>query len=101
MTDFENKPDREPDFKIVAKDWGGEDERTIFYWIDEGCREIVYHKASRSEYSREFNTNIDVQRMYVNLKDIANMLSSSIDPEYNEFIEKYENYLIERELLHD
>lgn len=96
MTDFEDKPNRDPDFQIIVKDWEGNDERTILYWIDERCREIVFHAASQN---REFSTNIDISCIYENTKDMVDSYGSLVDSEYGEFVEKYENYLMERELL--
>lgn len=92
-------PDRHPDIKFEVRCKHHDDrlDSIVSYWVEEGIRMIETEEYP--EY-KEIQTGIDAEKMYRSYKgvDLDLVLYGSA---IKLFLEGYENYLIERDLLHD
>ena len=90
-------PNRQPDIEFTNTSCGIlEPTEIVRYWVDECVREIIHLQDPAK--AREIESNIDAKEIYrfnKQFEKIGHMTDSGLLL----FLEKYEHYLIEKELL--
>jgi len=92
-------PDRDPDIEFENFDKiTRTTDRIVKYWVEEGIREIV-----ELDGHVEVDEGIDVETLYRRHKiltrspELLNAVTDSVD----RFLEAYEDYVMQKELLED